>query len=98
MLLDTVQRSVQASAACAASCPAPGKAFRADDADALARVICSRRSVFPKHFSGAPIDRLVPLNAAQPRPLSPALAISPARKWLEQRRDCSFLNEHVGNG
>ena len=73
MLLDTLQHAVQASSTCAASCPAPGKAFRAEDADALARVICCRRSVFPKHFSGAPIDRLVPLNAAQPEPLSPAL-------------------------
>lgn len=69
MQLDTLCRAVQASAICAASCPAPGKAFQASDAQVLARVIGCRRSVFPKHFSGAPIDRLVPVNSAQPGPV-----------------------------
>ena len=95
-LLDTLQRSVQPITTCAASCPPPGKAFRAEDADALARVISCRRSVFPKHFSGAPIDRRVALDCAQPEPLSATLGVCPAPGLLKQRTVCSrLLNKRV---
>ena len=79
----TLNVALQASATCAASCPAPGSAFSAEDAEVLARVIRCRRSVFPKHFSGAPIDRLVPTNSARPEPLCSSAVVSfAARKWL----------------
>ena len=57
-----------------AACAAPGassqsKGFTSDDAAVLARVIRDRRSVFPRDFTGAPLDRCVSLRALHRVPL-----------------------------
>ncbi len=57
-----------------AACAAPGasaqrKGFTSADAAVLARVIRDRRSVFPRDFTGAPLDRCVSLRALHCVPL-----------------------------
>ena len=48
------------AAAAAPGASAQSKGFTSADAAVLAKVICNRRSVFPRDFTGAPLDRCLP--------------------------------------